>query len=75
MKETLSWQSNCYEEDLPNLDKLEKEMVCIPVGWWLLEKDLEYIAKKMENSKLLVSHHTMKYKKYHFKRLLKVFSS
>ena len=29
----------------------------------------------MENSKLLVSHHTMKYKKYHFKRLLKEFKN
>ena len=28
-----------YVEDLPNLDILEKELVCIPVGWWLEEID------------------------------------
>ncbi len=32
-----------FEEPLPNLDVLEKELVCIPVGWWLEEKDIEYI--------------------------------
>ena len=30
-----------------NLDILEKEMICIPVGWWLEEKDLEYIIYKV----------------------------
>ena len=34
-----------FEEALPNLDILEKELVCIPVGWWLEEKDLEKIVK------------------------------
>jgi UDP-glucose 4,6-dehydratase len=24
-----------FEEALPNIDVLEKELVCIPVGWWL----------------------------------------
>jgi len=24
-----------FEEELPNLDILEKELICIPVGWWL----------------------------------------
>lgn len=32
-----------FEEELPNLNILEKELVCIPVGWWLNVKDLEYI--------------------------------
>ena len=34
-----------YEESLPNLDILEKELVCIPVGWWLECNDLEFIVK------------------------------
>jgi|UniRef100_A0A6C0BYH0 dTDP-4-amino-4,6-dideoxygalactose transaminase len=37
-----------FKETLPNLDELEKELVCIPVGWWLEEKDIKYIV---ENSK------------------------
>ncbi len=32
-----------YIESLPNLDILEKELVCIPVGWWLSKDDLNYI--------------------------------
>ena len=36
-----------FEETLPNIDILEKELVCIPVGWWLEEKDLEYIVKSI----------------------------
>jgi dTDP-4-amino-4,6-dideoxygalactose transaminase len=36
-----------YEEPLPNLDMLEKELVCIPVGWWLEQKDLEYIIENI----------------------------
>ena len=27
-----------FQERLPNLDILEKELVCIPVGWWLSGK-------------------------------------
>lgn len=34
-----------FKEELPNLNILEKELVCIPVGWWLEEKDLQYIVK------------------------------
>jgi dTDP-4-amino-4,6-dideoxygalactose transaminase len=30
-------------EVLPNLDLLEKELVCIPVGWWLSDGEREYI--------------------------------
>ena len=36
-----------FNEILPNLDMLEKELVCIPVGWWLEESDLEYIIEKI----------------------------
>ena len=35
-----------FQETLPNLDLLEKELVCMPVGWWLKEEDLRYIIKK-----------------------------
>lgn len=38
-----------FEEVLPNLDILEKELVCIPVGWWLEEKDLKYIVEKINS--------------------------
>jgi dTDP-4-amino-4,6-dideoxygalactose transaminase len=34
-----------FEEVLPNLDILEKELVCIPVGWWLEKEDLEKIVE------------------------------
>lgn len=33
-----------YVIDLPNLNQFEKEMVCIPVGWWLTEDDRLYIV-------------------------------
>jgi dTDP-4-amino-4,6-dideoxygalactose transaminase len=33
-----------YSEPLPNLDILEQELVCIPVGWWVSEKDTKYIV-------------------------------
>jgi dTDP-4-amino-4,6-dideoxygalactose transaminase len=36
-----------FEESLPNLDILEKELVCIPVGWWLEEENLEYILENV----------------------------
>ena len=36
-----------FREPLPNLDILEKELVCIPVGWWLEKKDLEKIAQNL----------------------------
>ncbi len=34
-----------FQESLPNLDVLEKELVCIPVGWWLSAKDLQHIIE------------------------------
>lgn len=34
-----------YRRILPNLDKIVKEMICIPVGPWVTEKDREYIVK------------------------------
>ena len=38
-----------FEESLPQLDILEKELVCIPVGWWLEEKDIEYIINNIKD--------------------------
>jgi dTDP-4-amino-4,6-dideoxygalactose transaminase len=32
-----------YAEPLLKLDILERELVCIPVGWWLLKEDINYI--------------------------------
>jgi dTDP-4-amino-4,6-dideoxygalactose transaminase len=32
-----------FEEELPNLDILGKELVCIPVGWWLTKENLNHI--------------------------------
>ena len=40
---------NKFTESLPNIDTLEKELVCIPVGWWLEEKDIEYIIKNVRD--------------------------
>lgn len=33
---------------LPNIDQLEHELVCIPVGWWLTLDDLNYIITKIK---------------------------
>jgi dTDP-4-amino-4,6-dideoxygalactose transaminase len=34
-----------FKESLPNLDIIENELVCIPVGWWLSEENIQYIVK------------------------------
>lgn len=36
-----------YKTSLPNLDKLAPSMMCIPVGWWLSENQITYIAEKI----------------------------
>ena len=44
--------NSCVEkfmETLPNLDIMEKELVCIPVGWWLTEENLEHIVKTIRS--------------------------
>lgn len=33
-----------FQTTLPKLDSLAKEMMCIPVGWWLSKEELEYIV-------------------------------
>jgi dTDP-4-amino-4,6-dideoxygalactose transaminase len=40
-----------FQESLPNLDLLEKELVCIPVGWWLSKEDIV----KIFNNILLIT--------------------
>ena len=38
---------SCFKEfrsTLPNLDQIEKTLVCIPVGWWLSEEDVQTIV-------------------------------
>jgi dTDP-4-amino-4,6-dideoxygalactose transaminase len=43
--------NSCLKEfkiDLPNITELEKELICIPVGWWLEKEDLEYIINRIK---------------------------
>ena len=40
-KHTCAKEFRCH---LPNLEKVVREMICIPVGWWVSEKDREYIV-------------------------------
>ena len=35
---------NDFKTELPLLDKISKNMICIPVGWWLEKEDLEKIV-------------------------------
>lgn len=37
-----------FKRSLPGVDVFTKEMVCIPVGWWLSKKQREYIADVIE---------------------------
>lgn len=37
-----------FKSHLPNLDRFEKEMICIPVGWWVTEKQRDYIVKSIK---------------------------
>lgn len=38
-----------FKEILPNISQLEKEMICIPVGWWLEKDDLDYIVESIKS--------------------------
>jgi dTDP-4-amino-4,6-dideoxygalactose transaminase len=43
-------KNSCVEHlqtDLPQLDILEREIICIPVGWWVTDENREYIVEKM----------------------------
>jgi dTDP-4-amino-4,6-dideoxygalactose transaminase len=37
-----------YTSMMPNLEKVVKQMVCIPAGWWVTDEDREYIYKCIE---------------------------
>ena len=37
-----------YKCELPNVNELEKELICIPVGWWLTQSDLDYMIEKIK---------------------------
>lgn len=37
-----------FKSALPNLDKIVKEMVCIPVGWWVTKEQREYIVTSIK---------------------------
>ena len=34
-----------YKAHLPNLDKIQKELICIPNGWWITKEQKEYIVE------------------------------
>ena len=36
-----------FKCDLPNITELEKELICVPVGWWLTKTELDYIVEKI----------------------------
>ncbi len=36
-----------YTDDLKGVDEFNRTHLCIPVGWWVNEKDREYIAKSI----------------------------
>lgn len=37
-----------FKSALPNLDKVVKEMICIPVGWWVTKEQREYIVESIK---------------------------
>ncbi len=37
-----------FKGELPNLDVVERDLVCIPVGWWLDLSDLEHVVGKIK---------------------------
>jgi dTDP-4-amino-4,6-dideoxygalactose transaminase len=42
----------CFKEfrcSLPNLDSVEQKIVCIPVGWWLTEKERDAIVSAVNS--------------------------
>ena len=43
--------NSCVSEficDLPNITELEKTLICIPVGWWLEQTDLDYMINTIK---------------------------
>lgn len=37
-----------FKCDLPNITELEQKLICIPVGWWLTQENLDYIIKTIK---------------------------
>lgn len=37
-----------YQCDLPQLDELEKKIVCIPCGWWIEQEDAAFIVESIK---------------------------
>lgn len=36
-----------FKRDLPGVEEFNRTHLCIPVGWWVTERDREFIAKKV----------------------------
>lgn len=43
--------TRAFRKPLPNVDAFYRDMVCIPVGWWVTPKDREYIADLVRSFK------------------------
>ena len=44
-------QNSCvfpFRCELPNIDKLEQDLICLPVGWWIEEDDIQYIIDSIK---------------------------
>jgi len=41
-----------YAALLPGLDKISKEMICIPNGWWLTESEVDHIINSINKWKM-----------------------
>ena len=37
-----------FQTTLPNLDRIIEKQICIPVGWWLAEKDVNHIINSIK---------------------------
>lgn len=37
-----------YRRELPGLEELVKEMICLPVGWWVSDADREYVVSTIK---------------------------
>ncbi len=33
-----------YKSHLPSLDEIQKQLICIPNGWWVTNEQREYIV-------------------------------
>ena len=44
-------QNSCvfpFRCELPNIDRLEQDLICLPVGWWIEEDDIQYIIDSIK---------------------------